>query len=200
VQVGIGLLGGALWILACVLYVERTGLALPGLTGLVVLPFLVGVHLAVAAQVARSNLTPQLAVSALVLVWLIPVFVVGWLSYAHGTPEKMFERLIARPMPESVRNFRWGGGVGIDGSYIVVFEAAPQDVKELVERLKLQLQTPEQAEDFSRCLMRQCASWKVPFVPFSQPLCYSQTNESSAGWHRQLLTDAEHQHAYVVVH
>ena len=159
-----------------------------------------GLYVAAIQFANRRRLKPRLAVFAFALVWVVPVALSGWTAYSDGTPQKMFERLVARPIPASVRNFKWAGGVGIDGGYVLTFEADAGDMQRLVERLRLRLGDSASAEAVNRRASNHCVGYGMPYVPFVQPLSYCQTNETPSGWTRQLLTDSEQRRAYVFAH
>ncbi len=193
-SIGIALVGCVLIEAALVFNARRTGDWLMPLTG----PFVWAVamlllHFLCAFPKSRASTRGwQLAIR--IGFWLAVALALAVRACHDGTPRAMFERLVLHPMPASVRDFQWRGGVGIDGFYVIRFAAAPDDVRHVIAVRHLVPSTNLlSAEEINRRTSEQCAWLHLSFTNLAAPVVYVSPQD----YREQLVTDGAHELVYL---
>jgi len=133
------------------------------------------------------------------------------LAIAPPTAKGTFERIIVRPMPESISNlkaFRSGGGIA-DYTYVLYFEIAPQDFDKIlksrpfelshrqlkaVPMFRTSLGTNSVRSTFEYLLGDDAATWPSPH-DWGEVEVYEYNTEDYY-WGYRIVTDKEHRRVY----
>lgn len=213
------ILGAILLELSAIYYALRTGMALHILDGGFFIPVFLLLYIGIGSLLKRFSVTRHKAIIIKILFSLtLPALNFAY-GYEVGTPKAMFERFVIRPMPESVRDFKWSGGVGIDGYYFLSFKASPEDVLKIIEKRHLVtgLDLPEDyyrnrfietnqpgIDPVNYRVSKFCSSAGWPFQNLESPVLYRSTNFADrsigTGWKKELFTDGAHQQVYLHLH
>ena len=186
----IGIIGALLTEGALIYMAARTGSYLIPFTGVILIPILLVVYFTVGWLVNAFVSRVGIFLGLRIAFWLTIILGLMVQGYVSGTPKAMFERLGMKPMPASVREFKWQGGAGIDGYFIYTFKADPDDTKQLIEKLRLELETDAVMQ---RTISNQIMRLSKSVDKLDSPVIYRRTNP----WRIDLIADASHQKVWV---